>query len=199
MIDRWSSEGEVFLYYDVQKVLSRYARGVDRKDWDLILSAFHEDAIDDHGSTRGTPGQFVEHLRVGHEYVIGSMHLNGNISLLDIDRDRREVLVETYCVGWQRLTADAPVPPPLFVTAQLGADKGMSRLLAVGNRYLDLFSERNGDLRIARRTVIYEWIHVESSDDQPQFAGRTLAERSINDVTYTTLADFRDASDANRS
>jgi hypothetical protein len=40
--------------------IMRYCRGVDRLDRELLASAYHPDAIDDHGSFVGPAAQFVE-------------------------------------------------------------------------------------------------------------------------------------------
>ena len=44
----------------IRDCLHRYARGVDRFDRELILSAFHPDALDEHGKFVGTPDEFVD-------------------------------------------------------------------------------------------------------------------------------------------
>lgn len=36
-----------------------YCRGVDRRDADMVLSTFHEDAVDDHGQEDTTPQTLV--------------------------------------------------------------------------------------------------------------------------------------------
>ena len=190
MIDRWAPDNEVFLWYDVNTVLGRYARGVDRKDWELMLTAFHGDAVDDHGSGIGTPRQFAERFAAGQDDVEQCQHVNGQVLLLEVDRSAHEVLVETYCVGFQRLRPGASDIGPLFVAPHISAELPTGRLLSVGNRYLDLMTERDGDLRIARRTVIYEWMNVEPSDEQSPLLERTMSARSRDDLTYTTLAGF---------
>lgn len=187
----WTPEGEPLLWYTVNNVLSRYGRGVDRKDWPLMLSAFHEDAVDDHGSGVGSPAEFAERFAKGQGDVEQCQHVNGQVYLLEIDRDAREVLVETYCIGYQRLRPGATTVGPLFVAPHISAELPAGRLLSVGNRYFDLMSERDGELRIARRTVIYEWMHIEHSDEQAPLLTRTMAQRSADDLTYTKLADFR--------
>jgi hypothetical protein len=44
----------------IRACLTRYARGVDRFDRELILSAFHPDFIDEHGKFVGTREEFVD-------------------------------------------------------------------------------------------------------------------------------------------
>ena len=44
----------------IRDCIARYARGVDRFDRELILSAFHPDAIDEHGKFVGTRDGFAD-------------------------------------------------------------------------------------------------------------------------------------------
>ena len=39
---------------EIRELLTRYCRGVDRMDAELIASAYHPDAIDEHGMTQFT-------------------------------------------------------------------------------------------------------------------------------------------------
>jgi len=43
----------------IHETLMRYCRGIDRCDEDLIRSAYHPGAWDDHGEFRGTVEEFV--------------------------------------------------------------------------------------------------------------------------------------------
>lgn len=186
----WEPGAESALFYQVSQVLNRYARGVDRKDWALTASAFHADAHCDYGALRGTPADFIGALSANPADMPNWMHLISNVSLLEIDRDRREVLVESYCVSWQRLSASSEVIPPLFASAESVDELNSARLLAVGNRYLDLLSERETTLRISRRTVISEWHTAVSAEDRLPFTGKT-GTRSADDFSYTTLELYR--------
>ena len=63
----------------IRQCLSRYARGVDRFDREMILSAYHPDAIDEHGKFVGTPTEFVEWAMGQH----GQAHLTHQHCLLN--------------------------------------------------------------------------------------------------------------------
>ena len=52
---------------DRHDCLVRYCRGVDRLDRELVLSAYHPDAIDDHGAFVGTREEFVDWAFALHE------------------------------------------------------------------------------------------------------------------------------------
>jgi hypothetical protein len=44
----------------IREVMARYCRGIDRLDVELIKSAYHPDAFDDHGPFKGLRDDFVE-------------------------------------------------------------------------------------------------------------------------------------------
>jgi hypothetical protein len=61
--------------------LLRVSRGVDRKDWRLVLSAYLEDGTDDHGFVQGSLARnVVPELKVRHEVVEHSSHFTCNIA-----------------------------------------------------------------------------------------------------------------------
>jgi SnoaL-like domain len=47
---------------DIRDLLLRCARGMDRSDWELVLSCYHDDAVDDHGAYRGGARDYVDWL-----------------------------------------------------------------------------------------------------------------------------------------
>ena len=115
--------------------LTRYCRGVDRFDRELILSAYHPDAQDDHGEFVGSPEEFVE-------WVIG-LHQTGQISTqhcimnhsCEIDGDTAHT--ETYY--------------------QFNARNLDESLWIAGGRYIDRLERRNGEWKIANRYCVVEW------------------------------------------
>lgn len=120
----------------IQDCLLRYTRGVDRLDRELLLSAYHTDAIDDHGAFVGSPTAFAdwalphhrEHQRSTHHLILNhSCELNGD-----------SAHSETYC---------------LYV----GVNRGGSVDL-IGNRYIDRLERRAGHWAILRRVCVVEWV-----------------------------------------
>ena len=44
---------------EIHRVMVRYARGLDRLDFELVRSCYWDDAIEDHGNYVGQPDDFI--------------------------------------------------------------------------------------------------------------------------------------------
>jgi len=116
--------------------LHRYTRGVDRLDRELVLSAYHEDAIDDHGAFVGTAEDFVDWALPYHaENQQATNHLLLNHTC-DLDGDNAHT--ETYCL-YVGVNVDGTID-------------------VIGNRYVDRLERREGRWAIARRVCVAEWV-----------------------------------------
>lgn len=114
--------------------LQRYARGIDRHDVELAASAYHEDALDDHGFYVGSGrGLAMWANDEAHAGVPRHQHHLTNHSV-DIDGDTAHA--ETYYLVVMRTEA-----------GEMNLGSG---------RYLDRFERRNGQWRIAAREVVVE-------------------------------------------
>jgi len=138
---------------DIQELLYRYARGVDRRDWDLVRSVYHPDAYDDHGNYKGGIDGFIDSLKRRHTAIEQSMHVVANI-LIEFDTPD-SALVESYFITYQRvLPAAGDARRSYFCREDLPDDAAMQGQ-AIG-RYVDRVTRRDGMWRIARRAVVYE-------------------------------------------
>jgi hypothetical protein len=81
---------------EIADTLKRFIRGIDRKDWALALSTYHDDATDEHGFFNGRADKFLEIVAQKHEHQEHSMHVISNMLIEFTARDR--ALVETYCL-----------------------------------------------------------------------------------------------------
>jgi ketosteroid isomerase-like protein len=119
----------------LHELVARYCRGVDRADEEVILSCFHDDAVDDHGPSKGSPAEFarwiIQRMR-GWQFV---QHRVTN-ELFEIRGD--VAYGETYS-SMHATNADGV------------------RIEGLG-RYVDRFERRDGEWRIAHRRVITEWV-----------------------------------------
>lgn len=156
---------------DRQEILdcvTRYCSGVDRFDREMVLSVYHPDAIDDHGSFVGSAEQFVDwafayHSKYQHRhkhYILNhSCELNGETAH-----------TETY---W------------LFAGSNtMGPSTSIH-----GGRYLDRFECRQGKWAIAARKCIIEWGGALGDIEIPAealaaYAATGVSSRDRNDPAY---------------
>lgn len=150
----------------IQECLYRYIRGVDRKNWDMVRSAYHTDAHDDHGNYKGGVDGFIESLVIRHATIEQSMHVVGNM-WIEFDGPDGAV-VETYFITHQRLSPEAgDARLPYLRGRPIAPDQAVET--EVVGRYVDRMTRRDGVWRIQRRTVVFE-----VSRGQPAPAGGGL-------------------------
>lgn len=137
---------EVVAREQIRDALSRYARGVDRLDLDLALSAFHPGAVDHHGRNVGDPRTIFplifERLRA---HVAGGHFLG--CSVIEF-RSASEACAETPAVGFHRIRTDSGLTD-----------------LRIGLRYVDRFEECDGTWAITHRHVLEDWRRADVVDD----------------------------------
>jgi hypothetical protein len=146
--------------------IHRYARGVDRRDEELLRSAYHRDAVEDHGAYIGPVDGLVPFLDQVHAPFAASQRYVTNVSV-DIDGDTAHAESYWLCV----LRPESP------------DDAMMS-----GGRYLDRVERREGGWRIARRVVVIDWqgtLRGFSSGPGAFVSGH----RDRSDVSYTRPLD----------
>jgi ketosteroid isomerase-like protein len=120
----------------IRDCLMNYCRAVDRLDRDLLLTVYHEDAIDDHGVFVGGREAFWEwvyefHSRAQHS----TQHIITNHTC-ELDGDVAHT--ETYWM-FAAMNKDGPA------------------LTLSGGRYIDRFERRNGRWAIALRRIVGDW------------------------------------------
>ncbi len=162
---------------DIQDCLKRYARGVDRKDWDLVRGCFHPDAIDHHGDFHGTAEEFIEWVTKRHKHVPFSMHYLLNC-LVEFTSNETAI-VETYFWAMQRREPKEETVPPKATDHE------------VFGRYVDRFEQRNGEWRVADRKVVYDSTRqTDSTHHLGKLAG-VSGQRNKSDAIYqATLAEL---------
>jgi hypothetical protein len=122
----------------IRSCLARLARGEDRRDADLISSAYWPDATDDHGIFTGSFGEYLAWVVPGAEQIPNTLHTLGQ-SLIEVDGDK--AVVETHVTAYHRI--------------DLGEEE---RDVVLVGRYLDRLELREGDWRIIHRTMLYDWL-----------------------------------------
>jgi len=161
---------------EIHDALMRYCRGVDRGDPELILSAFHEDATDNHFGIPLPPREAIGSLR---NPPSGPMQCH-NICNEFVDIQGGFATSESYFIMISRM--------------QYG---GGEIDWVLNGRYVDRFERRVGSWRIARRTVIYDLERLDPVDAEPEGLGvaKYLAEavrgmRGRGDWSYTEFREF---------
>lgn len=123
---------------DKQAILDcihRYCRGVDRFDREMLLSVYHEDAIDHHGAFVGGREAFVDwainyhrQFQLSHHHMVTNHHC-------ELQGDTAHT--ETY---WIFSGINREGPPTIHF-----------------GRYIDRFERRKGRWAIAARVCLSEW------------------------------------------
>jgi ketosteroid isomerase-like protein len=122
----------------IRRVHLDYCRGIDRRDWDLVASCYHADAIDYHGPFVGGVKEFIEWGTEALAAVETTTHFVGN-QLIDVDGDVARH--EAYVLAFHRIKGDRDNPAVDWV---------------VNVRYLDRMERRDGEWKIADRLVIHD-------------------------------------------
>lgn len=121
----------------IHDLLMRYARGVDRRDLDLVAACFAPEARYEGALGVGGIDLALAALRVRMQRYRTTMHLLAN-QLIELAGDRAHC--ETYALVYHRLVDDAEVED--FV---------------VGVRYLDDVARHGDGWWIVHRTAVLEW------------------------------------------
>lgn len=133
--DRMARMNALLDRQDIADCIARFARGMDRFDRALFLSAFHPDATIAAGPFVGEAAPLYDWATGLHEAGQDATHHNLLNQTIDVDGNTAHV--ETYY---------------LFV----GRNRDASNWIA-GGRYLDRMERRDGAWKIALRTNVIEW------------------------------------------
>jgi hypothetical protein len=163
----------------IQDALCRYARGVDRGDWELLRSTYHPDAIDEHGDFKGSVDGLIEWLDKRFAGVDNSTHFLGNCLIEFASLDL--ALVETYFVSRR-------MRPPVGDECK-AAGPGDAMCREVWGRYVDRFERRDGEWRVACRTVVLEASSTALALGGARNSPLTWGRRDRTDPVYETHAE----------
>jgi hypothetical protein len=163
--------------YDKQAIrecLNTYCRAVDRLDRELLLSVYHEDAIDDHGVFVGSREEFADWALALHARAqTSTQHIITN-HVCELDGDVAHT--ETY---WLFASMNAQGPA----------------LTLGGGRYIDRFERRGGRWAIALRKCVGDWRGAPGESWLPEEISNALNsgarnERSRADASYERPLTF---------
>ncbi len=154
----------------IRDCIARLARGEDRRDPDLIRASYWPDSTTDYGMWSGDFAAYLAWVVPGADAIKVTQHVLGQ-SVVDLDGDVARV--ETHVNSYHRV--------------DMGAG---DRDTLIGGRYLDRMEKRDGQWRIAQRTMLYDWYQnfgaaIDWSQgvmgmpfSGPHYTGRTLGDFS---------------------
>jgi hypothetical protein len=165
----------------IRECIARLARGEDRRNAALITASYWPDSTTDYGIFVGSFDDYLAWVVPGSPAIPVTQHMLGqSVIVLDGDSAR----VETHVTSYHRIN--------------MGADE---RDTVIGGRYLDRMAKRNGEWRIAHRTMLYDWFEdFGVSVDWSQgvmgmpFSGSHYTGKAVGDHSETFFGDVsRDA------
>jgi SnoaL-like domain len=121
----------------IRDVIARVARGEDRRHEGLLRGAYWPEATIDFGVMAGGLDDYVGWCVPGSPDIPVTQHMLGQ-SMIALRGDSAKV--ETYVTSYHRVKA--------------GDEE---RDTAMGGRYLDVLEKRDGEWKIASRTMLYDW------------------------------------------
>lgn len=169
---------------DILDVVTRYCRGVDRLDRELLVSCYHPEALDDHIVFIGDREEFADWVTQLHTQHQTSTHHSISNHTCDLDGDVAHT--ETYYV-------------------YSGVNRDGSPVTKAGGRYIDRFERRDGQWAIAARKTLLDW---EGTPDDKVFTSRERVEdeasedeasRDRSDPSYLRPLDITSTTPAYRS
>jgi hypothetical protein len=176
----------------IQDCLDRYARGIDRRNWDFLASAFHTGATLDQGDFKGTIEEMVETVKLRHAAIEQSAHLLTN-TLIEFDGPAdvapNGAVVETYFLA---LLRNGNLPETVR-TALLGPGAGASGKIDMQSlgRYIDRFEKRDGQWKIARRVCVAETLTGRPVPDGTSLSPAwVVASRGPDDALWQMRSEF---------
>jgi len=111
---------------------------------ELIRSAYHPGAYDDHGEFRGTAEEFVP-------WVVGALQRGGGM-----------VTMHSICNEYVEVRGDVAFGEAYFIAYHRSGPAGQMVDMTLRGRYVDRCERRNGQWKIARRVVVmHDWTRVD--------------------------------------
>lgn len=141
-MDAIAEELDAFLDREkIRACIARLARGEDRRDAALISACCWPDSTTDYGVFAGSFDAYLAWVVPGADAIANTQHvLAQSVVELGGGDARDSASVETHVLSYHRV--------------DMGAGE---RDICIGGRYLDRMAKRDGEWRIARRTMLYDW------------------------------------------
>ena len=148
-------------------LVASYSRAVDRREFSILKTLYHPDAIHDHGPMfQGRRDDFIIWLKQSPTDLV-TQHVVGN-ALYKIDGDKAEG--EIYTINCHII--------------------GGARDYFAGGRYLDRYVREDGRWYFSFRKRLVDWTYEGASAPASTAAGLTRGENGPGDDSYKTLPNL---------
>jgi hypothetical protein len=163
--------GEATDRAELLHLVAAYCHGIDRRDYPLVASLYHDDAVDDHTPYfTGSAADYVAWLpQMLAQWRMTSHRIVTSLLLIDGDQAEGEHAATAY-----HETLDG------------------TRAFVANGRYVDRCSRRDGIWRFAHRSFILDWVEdrpIVAGDDFGS-AGVAVGAAGANDPVYGRLPRF---------
>lgn len=162
----------------IRDLVLQFCRAVDRGDVVLAQTLYEDDALDEHGFNRtNTAREFLDSIEAMEAGLTAIQHNITNHLIRVTGPDSAEG--EAYVIAYHR-----------------AEDEDVANLLITGGRYLDRYTKREGQWRIAHRKCIVDWAHemtvpAKLHDGNPITDGSIPAGRmDAEDPSYSFFTAF---------
>ncbi len=163
------------VHEELRQLVLRYCRAVDRRDFELLQSLYHPDALEDHGGMFcGPAAEFIEQLPEIMAPMDMTMHYICN-TLFACDGDRAQGEIYTIAVHRVRATEEG----------------AKAHFMIGGGRYLDHYECRDDRCwRFAQRKIVADWELELPAPQQlePLLEGVARGQASAADPSYAFLS-----------
>ena len=159
--------------FALQELCAKYSRAVDRRDFALLRSLYHDDSTDEHGNMfAGGAQDFVEYVsRTVTQFESTSHYITNMIFAVDGNKAEGEV----YKINYHRTR------PPQRME------------IITGSRSHDRYEKRDGVWKFMYRGIVLDWAHQTPVDDEAYkhfAAGSPPGKDDETDLSYARLSMF---------
>ncbi|MCI5074468.1 nuclear transport factor 2 family protein [Oricola sp.] len=158
----------------LRRLVTAYSRAVDRRDFALLRSLYHDDAFEEHGNMfAGNADDYVAFVRRALSNYEMTDHYVVNMTF-EIDGDEAEG--EVYKINYHRTS---------------GPD---AEEVVTGSRSLDRYRRRQGEWRFLSRSITLDWAQkrpVDRSAYEDFAAGSPPGKAGPDDLSYSLLQLFK--------
>jgi hypothetical protein len=168
-----ASVGDLIARDALRRLVTAYSRAVDRRDFALLRSLYHDDALDSHGTMfEGGADAYVAFCAEALSAYEATVHYVVNMTF-EIDGDTAEG--EIHKINYHRTA---------------GPD---AQEIVTGSRSLDRYQRRGGEWRFVSRAITLDWARKQPVDPRAyeDFAAASPPGRAgPDDLSYRLLSSF---------